>query len=66
MKKIKASQIRYIKAEWEYLSNSTVDDRNRRFDLWCSFCPPNKGENATKKPKHGKKKKYKLKRKGRV
>ena len=43
--------------------NSTVDDRERRFDLGCSFCPPNKGENAHRRAKHGKTKpKYKNKR----
>lgn len=44
-------------------NNSTVDDRERRFDLGCSFCKPNKGENAKRKGKHGKTKpKYKNRR----
>lgn len=37
-------------------TNSTVDNRIRRKDLGCSFCPPNKGENAKRKAKHGNKK----------
>jgi hypothetical protein len=45
-------------------TNSTVDDRERRFDLRCSFCPPNKYENVKNYKKHGKTKpKYKNKRK---
>jgi hypothetical protein len=44
-------------------SNSTVDDRERRFDLRCSFCRPNKGENQKTYRKYGKgKPKYKDKR----
>ena len=44
-------------------TNSTVDDRLRRLDLSCSICPPNKHENASRKPAHGNKKpKYKNKR----
>lgn len=44
-------------------TNSTVDDRERRFDLSCSFCRPNKGENKKNHRKHGKTKpKYKNKR----
>lgn len=44
-------------------TNSTVDDRERRFDLNCSFCRPNQGENAKKRSKRGPKKpKYKDKR----
>jgi hypothetical protein len=35
-------------------TNSTVDDRERRDDLLCSFCRPNRGENAKRRPKHGK------------
>lgn len=47
-------------------TNNTVDDRERRFDLYCSFCPPNGGENKKNYRKHGKgKAKYKSKRKGR-
>lgn len=45
-------------------TNSTVDNRERRKSLSCSFCKPNKGENAKRKAKHGNKKpKYKNKRK---
>ncbi len=45
-------------------TNNTVDDRERRKQLSCSHCPPNKGENANRKSKHGNKKpKYKNKRK---
>jgi hypothetical protein len=35
-------------------TNSTVDDRERRQDLGCSFCRPNRGENAKRRPRHGK------------
>lgn len=46
-------------------TNSTVDNRERRKDLRCSICPPNKGENAKRKSKRGKgKPKSKFKRKG--
>jgi hypothetical protein len=46
-------------------TNSTVDDRERRKDLNCSFCPPNRGDNAKRRSKRGKgKPKYKFKRKG--
>ena len=46
-------------------------DNNREYKiaarlgtLRCSICPPNKGENASRKPKHGvKKPKHKDKRK---
>jgi hypothetical protein len=45
-------------------TNSMVDDRLRRFDLNCSICPPNRGENSKRKSKHGKTKpKYKDHRK---
>ena len=38
-------------------SNPTVYDRiKRRAQLSCSICPPNQGENASRKPKHGAKK----------
>lgn len=37
-------------------TNSTVDDRERREDLSCSFCPPNRGENRKNYKKHGVKK----------
>jgi hypothetical protein len=40
-----------------YEANSTVDKRKRRIaNLGCSYCPPNKGENAKRKAKHGSKK----------
>lgn len=46
-------------------TNSTVDDRERRMDLSCSFCKPNRGENQKNFRKHGKgKPKYKDKRHG--
>ncbi len=38
-------------------TNNTVDDRQRRLDLKCSLCPPNRKENSNRKPKHGKIKK---------
>lgn len=45
-------------------NNSSVDNKERRNQLSCSFCRPNKGENAKRKAKHGNKKpKYKNKRK---
>lgn len=45
-------------------TNSTVENRENRLWLRCSYCPPNRGENATRKAKHGTKKpKYKDKRK---
>lgn len=48
-------------------TNSTVDNRERRDDLSCSFCKPNRGENANRKAKHGKTKpKYKDKRRGKT
>lgn len=48
-------------------TNSTVDDREQRFSLNCSFCRPNKGENCKHHAKHGKgKPKYKDKRKGKT
>lgn len=44
-------------------TNNTVDDRERRKDLSCSYCKPNRGENAKCRRKHGKTKpKYKDKR----
>lgn len=62
-----------VKAEWDRIdalnalgeflfpeTNSMVDDRERRKDLRCSICKPNKGENAKRRGKHGKTKpKYK-------
>lgn len=38
-------------------TNSAVDKKERRKELRCSFCPPNRKENANRKPKHGVKKK---------
>lgn len=35
-------------------TNSTVDDKERRLNLRCSFCRPNRGENAKRRPKYGK------------
>lgn len=35
-------------------ANNTVDDRARRQALRCPFCKPNRGENAKRRPKHGK------------
>jgi hypothetical protein len=44
-------------------SNSTIDDRLRRTHLSCSYCPPNRGENAGRYVKHGEQKpRYKNKR----
>ena len=44
-------------------SNNTVDDRERRLNLSCSFCRPNRGENTKRRPKHCRTKpKYKNKR----
>lgn len=37
-------------------SNNTVDDRERRFLLRCSFCRPNRGENKKTYRKNGVKK----------
>lgn len=43
--------------------SATYKKLNRKH-LRCSICPPNRGENATRKAKHGvKKPKYKNKRK---
>jgi len=39
------------KSKWN--TNSTIDNKERRSLLSCSFCPPNKGENSNRKPKHG-------------
>ena len=41
-------------------TNSTAFNRIERLHLSCSICPPNRGENAKRKAKHGKTKpKYK-------
>lgn len=37
-------------------SNPTVYNRLNRVKLRCAICPPHKGENASRKPKHGVKK----------
>lgn len=45
-------------------TNRSVDNKEKRFELRCSFCPPNRGENCKNYKKHGSKKpKYKNKRK---
>lgn len=46
------------RGELESESNSTVYKRIKRTadGLRCSHCPPNKGENASRKPKYGEKK----------
>lgn len=33
--------------------NATVYDRLKRYELDCSFCPPNRGENKKNRKKHG-------------
>ncbi len=38
-------------------TTSTVDKLERRSQLRCSFCRPNRNENASRKPKHGVRKK---------
>jgi hypothetical protein len=43
-------------------TNSTVDNRERRRELHCDYCPPNRGENQKRKPKSDV---HKTKRKGR-
>lgn len=49
----------------EALDNKTsreIKMEKRKDDLVCQFCPPNAGENAKRKPKHGNKSpKYKNK-----
>lgn len=40
-------------------NNNTVDDRERRLQLRCSYCRPNKGENATHYKRSPRKPKYK-------
>lgn len=45
-------------------TNPTIYNRLKRYNLKCSICPPNGGENTKRKGKHGKTKpKYKNKRK---
>jgi hypothetical protein len=41
-------------------ASSREDRLRRREALRCSFCRPNRGENAKRKPKHGVKKPRKL------
>lgn len=44
-------------------TNSAVDDRERRKELSCSVCKPNRGENKKRVGRYGKSKpKYKNKR----
>lgn len=44
-------------------TNSSVIKKLMRKWFSCAFCPPNQGENSSRKPKHGvKKPKYKDKR----
>lgn len=45
-----------VKAQIKTETNSTVDKKLRRQYLSCPHCPPNRNENATRKPKHGVKK----------
>lgn len=40
-------------------TNSSVDKKERRKELNCSYCRPHKNENAGRKPKHGVRKKRK-------
>lgn len=55
--------MKYFKEEdKEALDDKTsreVKMEKRVEDLLCSFCPPNGGENAKRKPKHGKAKRKK-------
>lgn len=37
-------------------THSKIDKIERREPLRCNICPPNRGENASRKPKHGVKK----------
>lgn len=48
--------VRTVQPAADFEANSTVDDRERRKKLKCSLCPPNRKENAKRKPKHGVKK----------
>lgn len=41
---------------WVPDPTSAQDKVERRKDLRCSFCPPNKGENTKRRAKHGAKK----------
>ena len=43
--------------------NSSVDKKERRKELECTICPPNKGENKTRYKRTKTKPKYKDKRK---
>ncbi len=51
------------KKEIKTTDNPSVDNKLRRYELRCSLCPPNGGENCKRRGKHGKTKaKYKDKR----
>lgn len=51
------------KQEKDNTGNATVYDRLKRYDLRCSYCRPNKGENKKTCRKHGvKKPKHEAKR----
>lgn len=41
-------------------TNSSAYNKLRRELLKCPICPPNKGENSKRKPKHGSRKTKKL------
>lgn len=43
-------------------TNSTIDDRLRRYELPCNYCRPHKGENADTKKRGKQERKYKNKR----
>lgn len=44
------------KTELKEETNPSVYNKLIRYQLKCSLCPPNKGENAKRKAKHGVKK----------
>lgn len=46
----------------QFETSRSIDKRKRREHLRCPICPPNRGENATRKPKHGVKKLNKRRR----
>lgn len=52
------------KGEVKKESNSTVDDRLRRYALRCPLCKPHRGENVGRRPKHGKTKPKKKDKRG--
>lgn len=45
-----------VKAQLKTETNTTVDRKLRRQLLSCPHCPPNRIENASRKPTHGVKK----------